>query len=177
MSDLAQAAYLGTAILFIVGIMRLRSPVTARSGNAVAAVGMLLAIAATLISGNLSNWGIIIGGMVVGTVIGGVGARTVRMTAMPQMVALFNGMGAGAAALVSAGEIARQLPTAGVLSAGPTAAGMFSVLVGSLSFSGSLVAFAKLQELMTGRPITFPSQNALNGVLFLVLVGAGAYFA
>ena len=156
--------------------MRLRSPVTARSGNAVAALGMLLAIAVTLISGNLSNWGIIIGGMVVGTVIGVAGARTVRMTAMPQMVALFNGMGAGAAALVSAGELARQLPTNGVLSAGPTSAGLFSVLIGAVSFAGSLVAFAKLQEVMTGRPITFPWQNAFNGVLFLVLVVAGVYF-
>ncbi len=176
MSNLAQAAYLGTAILFIVGIMRLRSPVTARSGNAVAAVGMLLAIAATLISGNLSNWGIIVGGMVVGTVIGVVGARTVRMTAMPQMVALFNGMGAGAAALVSAGELARQLPTNGVLSAGPTSAGLFSVLIGAISVAGSLIAFAKLQELMTGRPITFPAQNAFNGVLLIALVVAGVYF-
>src|SRR5579875_3699174 len=141
MNSLTQAAYLATAILFIVGIMRLRSPVTARSGNAIAAVGMLLAIIATLASQQILNWGIIAGGLAVGTVIGVVVARTVRMTAMPQMVALFNGMGAGAAALVSAGELERQLPAAGALNAGVTAAAIFGVLVGAVSFAGSLIAF------------------------------------
>ena len=91
MNDLTQAAYLVPAILFILGIMRLRSPTTARSGNALAAGGMGLAIAVTLLSGHSLNGGIIGGGMAAGTILGVVAARKVRMTAMPQMVALFNG--------------------------------------------------------------------------------------
>src|SRR5207248_2287473 len=150
MTNLTQAAYLLTAILFILGIMRLRSPATARSGNALAAAGMVLALAMTLISQNRLNGGVLGGGMAVGTVLGVVAARKVRMTAMPQMVALFNGMGAGAAALVAAGEIIRQLPTSTVLSVGATAVALFTVLIGCVSFAGSLLAFAKLQEVMTG---------------------------
>src|SRR5260370_23954462 len=120
MSDSTQVAYLITSALFIYGMMRLRSPVTARSGIDLAAAGMLLAIVTTLISQHAHNGPIIAGGMAVGTIAGVGAARTVRMTAMPQMVALFNGMGAGAAALVAAGALVQQLPTTGTLSIGPT---------------------------------------------------------
>ena len=174
MNDLTQAAYLITAVLFIVGIMRLRSPATARSGNALAAIGMMLAIAVTLLSRHSLNGGIIGGGMAVGTILGVVAARKVRMTAMPQMVALFNGMGAGAAALVAAGEIIGQLPGGRALGIGVTSVALFSVLIGCVSFAGSLLAFAKLQEIMTGRPITFPLQKIVNGLLALAVVGAGS---
>lgn len=174
MSDLSQIAYLVTAALFILGIMRLRSPATARSGNTLAAIGMAIAIITALANAG-GNYPIIAIGIVVGAAVGFVAARTVRMTAMPQMVALFNGMGAGAAALVALGETTNQLPASGTLSAGPTTAAVFSILVGSLSFSGSLIAFAKLQELMTGRPVTFPQQNLVNAVLLVVLVLLGAY--
>lgn len=176
MDNVTQAAYLLTSTLFIIGILRLRSPATARSGNLVAAAGMLLAIAATLANNHGGNLGLIAGGIVVGTVAGFVAARTVRMTAMPQMVALFNGMGAGAATLVSLGEVSRQLPTSGTLAAGATSAAVLSMLIGSVSFTGSLVAFAKLQELLTGRPITFPYQNAINGILLVALVVAALVF-
>jgi NAD(P) transhydrogenase subunit beta len=176
MNDLTQAAYLVTAILFILGIMRLRSPATARSGNAVAAVGMALAIAMTLLSQRSLNSGILAGGMAVGTIVGVVAARKVHMTAMPQMVALFNGMGAGAAALVAAGETVRQLPAATVLSVGATSVALFTTLIGCVSFAGSLLAFAKLQEVMTGRPITFPWQKIVSGLLLLAIVGAGSIF-
>src|SRR5437763_12950625 len=152
MTNLTQAAYLLTAILFILGIMRLRSPATARSGNALAAAGMVLALAMTLISRNRLNGGVLGGGMAVGTVLGVVAARKVRMTAMPQMVALFNGMGAGAAALVVAGEIIGLLPGGRGLGGGVTSVALCSVLIGGVSVAGSLLAFAKLQEVMTGRP-------------------------
>ena len=174
MNDLTQAAYLVTAILFILGIMRLRSPATARSGNALAAAGMGLAIAVTLLSQHSLNGGIIGGGMAVGTILGVVAARKGRMTAMPQMVALFNGMGAGAAALVAAGELIGQLPGGRALGGGVTSVALFSVLIGCVSFAGSLLAFAKLQEIMTGRPITFPLQKIVNGLLALAVVGAGS---
>jgi H+-translocating NAD(P) transhydrogenase subunit beta len=174
MNDLTQAVYLATAILFILGIMRLRSPATARSGNALAASGMGLAIAVTLFSQHSLNGGIIGGGMAVGTILGVVAARKVRMTAMPQMVALFNGMGAGAAALVAAGELIGQLPGGRALGVGVTSVALFSVLIGCVSFAGSLLAFAKLQEIMTGRPITFPLQKIVNGLLALAVVGAGS---
>jgi NAD(P) transhydrogenase subunit beta len=174
MNDLTQAAYLITAILFILGIMRLRSPATARSGNALAASGMGLAIAVTLLSRQSLNGDIIGGGMAVGTILGVVAARKVRMTAMPQMVALFNGMGAGAAALVAAGELIGQLPGGRALGVGVTSVALFSVLIGCVSFAGSLLAFAKLQEVMTGRSITFPLQKIVNGLLALAVVGAGS---
>jgi H+-translocating NAD(P) transhydrogenase subunit beta len=173
-NNLTQAVYLVTAVLFIVGIMRLRSPATARSGNALAAAGMGLAIAVTLLSQHSLNGRIIGGGMAVGTILGVVAARKVRMTAMPQMVALFNGMGAGAAALVAAGEIIGQLHGGRALGIGVTSVALFSVLIGCVSFAGSLLAFAKLQEVMTGRPITFPLQKIVNGLLALAVVGAGS---
>jgi NAD(P) transhydrogenase subunit beta len=176
MSEGALVAYLITAVLFILGIMRLRSPATARTGNALAGVGMALAIITALISQHANNLGVIIGAMIVGGIIGVAAARVVRMTAMPQMVALFNGMGAGAAALIAAGTLINQLPTSGTLSAGTTTAAVLSVLIGSISFTGSLIAFAKLQELMTGRPITFPQQNIFNGVLLLALLVLGVIF-
>src|SRR5690349_18202886 len=140
MSNAIQVAYLLTAVLFILGIMRLRSPATARSGNGLAGIGMAIAIIAALVEVRGGNYIIIAVGIVVGGIAGFVAARTVRMTAMPQMVALFNGMGAGAAALVALGETVRQLPTAGSLSAGPTSAALFSILVGSISLTGSLIA-------------------------------------
>ena len=175
MNDLTQAVYLVTAVLFIVGIMRLRSAATARSGNAVAAAGMALAIALTLLNQRNLNSGILAGGMGVGTIVGVVAARKVRMTAMPQMVALFNGMGAGAAALVAAGEIIGLLPGGRAQGVGVTSVALFSVLIGCVSVAGSLLAFAKLQEVMTGRPITFPMQKIVNGLLALAVVGAGSY--
>jgi NAD(P) transhydrogenase subunit beta len=176
MSEAAQVAYLITAVLFIVGIMRLRSPVTARSGNALAGVGMVLAITTALLDQHARNGPVIIGAMVVGIIAGVIAARAVHMTAMPQMVALFNGMGAGAAALVAAGTLVRQLPTSGVLSTGTTAAACLSVLIGSISFTGSGIAFAKLQEIMTGQPITYPHQNVLNAVLGVAVLAVGLYF-
>ncbi len=176
MNNAIQVAYLLTAILFILGIMRLRSPATARSGNGLAGIGMAIAIIAALVEVRGGNYVIIVVGIVVGAISGFVAARTVRMTAMPQMVALFNGMGAGAAALVALGETVRQLPTAGTLDAGPTSAALFSILVGSISLTGSLIAFSKLQELMPGRPLTFPQQNVVNAALLVLLVVGAIYF-
>jgi NAD(P) transhydrogenase subunit beta len=111
--------------------------------------------------------------MAVGTVIGVVSARLVKMTAMPQMVALFNGVGGGAAALIAAAEFHRIAPAAGHLSGDSVGAMLFSALIGSISFSGSLVAFGKLQEVLPGRPITYAGQQVVNALLFAALLGLG----
>jgi len=164
--------YAAAAILLILGIKRLSSPATARSGNLVAAAGMALAVGITLFSPGLDRYWLIVAGIAVGSVIGIVSARMVRMTAMPQMVALFNGVGGGAAALIAAAEFHRLAPGPGGLAGDILAGIMFSALIGSISFSGSLVAFAKLQELLPGRPLTFPAQQVFNGLLFAATLAA-----
>jgi H+-translocating NAD(P) transhydrogenase subunit beta len=163
--------YAVAAILLILGIKRLSHPTTARSGNLVAAAGMAIAVVITLFSPEIDSYWLIAAGLAVGTVIGAVSARRVRMTAMPQMVALFNGVGGGAAALIAAAEFHRLAPAGGALAGDILAAAMFSALVGSISFSGSIVAFAKLQELLPGRPLVFPGQNVVNALVFLVSIG------
>jgi NAD(P) transhydrogenase subunit beta len=166
-------AYLAAGVLLIVGIKRLSSPATARSGNVVAAAGMGIALLFTLLHPDMDSYWLIAIGVAVGTVIGVVSARRVRMTAMPQMVALFNGVGGGAAALIAAAEFHRLTPAGGHIEPETMGAILFSALVGSISFSGSLVAFGKLQELLPGRPLVFPAQQIVNGLLFAALVGVG----
>ena len=174
-SALTTLGYLVTAVAFMFGIQLLRSPATARQGNRIAAVGMLLVlgITAALIH-NTANWPLIIPPIVIGTAIGAVSARLVRMTAMPQMVALFNGMGGGLAALIAAQDF-RTAVASGTAHPDITWAIMVSCIIGSLSFAGSLVAFAKLQELMPGRPLTYSLQSAVNGLLLLVILALGIY--
>jgi NAD(P) transhydrogenase subunit beta len=161
--DGIELAYLVALITFIIGLKGLSSPANARQGNRIAAVGMLIAIAATLVDKRVASFGAIIVVMAIGAVIGAVGARRVKMTAMPQMVALFNGVGGGAAALVAASEYHRIAPLPGRVPLQEVVAIAFSVVIGSLSFAGSVVAFAKLQELIGGRPITYSAQRAVNG--------------
>jgi H+-translocating NAD(P) transhydrogenase subunit beta len=164
------AAYLVAAILLIVGIKRLSHPRTARSGNWIAAVGMAIAVGFTFLIEELDQYLLIVAGIAVGSIIGVVSARAVRMTAMPQMVALFNGVGGGAAALIAAAEFHRQAPLGERLGGDVVVGILFSALVGSVSFWGSLVAFGKLQDLLPGRPIVFPAQNAFNALLGAALV-------
>ncbi len=161
--------YLIAAIGFILALKGLSSPKRARLGNLVGASGMLLAIAVTFFQPGLRNIGLIVGGMVVGVAVGVPAARMVKMTAMPQMVAIFNGVGGGAAALVSITEFIGQ-PTKTVATYKVLEV-LFGVLVGSVSFAGSAIAFAKLQELMPGRPVTYPAQQVINAVVGVVIVG------
>jgi H+-translocating NAD(P) transhydrogenase subunit beta len=172
-ADLISSAYLVTAITFIVALKRLSSPATARSGNAIGALGMLIAIAATLLQEEIvSIWQIAVG-MAVGAVVGYFSALKVRMTAMPQMVALFNGVGGGAAALVSLAEFHEQAPAPGRIEFNVGLSILLSALIGSVSFSGSLVAFGKLQELISGRPLVYPGQKVGNAILLAAIVGIG----
>jgi NAD(P) transhydrogenase subunit beta len=165
-------AYLVASVCLIIGIKRLSSPATARSGNVVAAVGMAIAILFTFLDEDVDTYWLILAGMAVGTVIGVASARMVKMTAIPQMVALFNGVGGGAAALIAAAEFHRLAPEAGHVLPEWMGAMLFSALIGSVSFSGSLVAFGKLQELLPGRPIVFAGQQVVNAILFSGLIVA-----
>ena len=161
-------AYLATAILFVVGLKMMGHPATARKGNVVAGVGMLVAVVATLFDAQIVSYPILIAGVVAGSVVGWVAAKKVQMTQMPQMVALFNGTGGGAAALVAASEFLEGTQAATTLMPlAPAVTSLVTLLIGALSFSGSASAFAKLQELMTGKPITYPGQNVVNGLLAL----------
>jgi NAD(P) transhydrogenase subunit beta len=165
--------YLVTIVCFVLALRYLSSPATARRGTWVGAVGMVIAIVATFLKDNVSvTWEIIVG-MLVGGAFGAVAARRVKMTAMPQMVALFNGVGGGAAALVALAEFHRLAPPSGRISWDISLAILLSALIGSVSFAGSLVAFAKLQELIGGRPITYPGQKVVNALVFAACVAAG----
>jgi NAD(P) transhydrogenase subunit beta len=168
--------YLLAAVLFIVGLRFLSSPKGARRGNLVAAAGMVLAIGWTVVvlRGSFTPAGIAIcvAGVVIGGVIGVVGARRVKMTAMPQMVALFNGVGGGAAALVAVAELLKLGGARPDFQTGFPS--VFAIIVGGISFAGSAIAFAKLQELMTGTPLTYPGQQLVNGLLAALIVALGA---
>ena len=171
-------AYLVTGILFIIGLKFLSSPTHARTGNTLAAIGMVIAVVATCFDFHILTWPMIIVGAVIGVPIGYFGAMRVKMTAMPQMVALFNGAGGGAAALVSSGEFLRVLNGQETANASTLVPIVMSTIIGSISFAGSLVAFAKLQELMTGRPITYAGQQIVNALIALgVLASAVALIA
>jgi H+-translocating NAD(P) transhydrogenase subunit beta len=163
-------AYLLAAVLFILGLRQLSSPKTARNGNFTAAAGMVIALGATVPQLHFTATGaiIILIGVVIGAAIGTVGARQVKMTQIPQMVALFNGAGGGAAALVAVAELIKFGSHPSLTEALPS---VFSIVIGSVSFAGSLIAFAKLQELMTGTPITYPGQQLVNGLLAAAIIG------
>src|SRR5438105_5174114 len=166
-------AYLATIVAFILALKFLSHPATARRGNWIGAVGMLIAIGVTFAQKSVVSYWEILVGMAVGGSFGAVAARRVKMTAMPQMVALFNGVGGGAAALISLAEFHVLAPDPGRLHGDISVSIILSALIGSISFSGSLVAFAKLQELIQGRPIVYPGQQAVNGLLLAAVVAAG----
>jgi NAD(P) transhydrogenase subunit beta len=168
-ASLVDVAYLITAICFIFGLRFLSSPKTARLGNRISAVGMLIAVVATLAQGIL-QWWVIGAALVIGAAIGIVSAQRVKMTAMPQMVAIFNGAGGGAAALVAAGELLKVYNIGQVPSGDVAFTSVLSAVIGSISFAGSIIAFLKLQELITGRPITYPGQQVVNAVILVVIV-------
>jgi NAD(P) transhydrogenase subunit beta len=166
-------AYLATIVAFIIALRFLSNPATARRGNQIGAVGMLIAIAVTAAQPQIDSWWEIVAGMAIGGTFGAVAARRVKMTAMPQMVALFNGVGGGAAALISLAEFHRLAPDPGRLHGDISVSIVLSALIGSISFAGSMVAFAKLQELIRGRPIVYPGQQVVNGLLFAALLAVG----
>ncbi len=169
----AELSYLLSSVLFVVGLKRLQSPATARAGNRLAALAMLIAIVATLVENEVLSWTGILIGMVVGSLIGAAAARWVKMTDMPQLVGIFNGFGGGASALVAAAELIRVQSTDAPLVLGDGFTIAISCLIGTVTFSGSFIAFGKLQGLLSGNPITFPLQKTLSALLFLALLVLG----
>jgi NAD(P) transhydrogenase subunit beta len=162
--------YIAAFSLFIYGIMQGTHPTTAKRGNAIAAVGMAIAVVATLLRSDIGEGVLIAVGIAVGTAVGVPAARNVKMTAMPQMVALFNGVGGGAAALISWAEFRHQLNLGGDIPLDILIPVLFSMVIGSISFWGSNIAFGKLQELLPSRPILIPGQHIFNGVLLLAIL-------
>ncbi len=167
---LAGFLYLVASVAFILGIKRLASPATARSGNQYAAAGMLLAVVVTLVDRQIIGYGAIAAGIVLGAGIGAYLARSVEMTAMPQLVAAFNGFGGGSSALVALAEmtIGTGLPTRTLVTIA------ISIFIGSLTLSGSFIAFGKLQGIIDGRAITTPGQRILDPVLAVAALVAAA---
>jgi len=141
-----------------------------------AAIGMTIAIVVTLLETNFAHWQMILVGGIVGSLIGSISARAVQMTAMPQMVGIFNGFGGGASALVAISEFLRYVGEPGaVMAADAGISIILGTLIGAVTFSGSMIAFAKLQNLMTGAPITWPLQKTLNSSLLIAVLALGAY--
>ncbi|MBV9197421.1 MAG: NAD(P)(+) transhydrogenase (Re/Si-specific) subunit beta, partial [Solirubrobacterales bacterium] len=176
------ACYILAFALFIYGMSGLTGPRTAVRGNLIAAAGMAVAFIATLLqphvlSGSSTPWLMALG-IVIGIAVGIPAALKVRMTAMPQMVALFNGVGGGAVAIIAWIEYRHHFASGGSLwvekSQIPT---LFAAIVGSISFWGSNIAFGKLQEVLPGRPIKLPGQSVINMVLFVIAVGSAIVLA
>jgi NAD(P) transhydrogenase subunit beta len=160
--------------LFIYGLHELNSPATARRGNRFAMAGMAIALVSILVRTEVVGWPLVLIGVTIGAVVGIVAALRVKMTAMPQMVALYNGAGGGAAALISTVE--HSVTYGGAMNDVLAVSLVLSAIIGSVSFAGSIIAFLKLQEVMTGRPITYPGQQFVNAVVLLGIVALAVWF-
>jgi NAD(P) transhydrogenase subunit beta len=168
---LINLSYTVSAVLFILGLKFLSSPVTARRGNALSSLGMLLAVVVTLLDHSIIDYRWILLGIVIGTLIGALAARLVAMTAMPEMVALFNGLGGIASLLVGCIALSQPLLDSFIL-----LTIFMSIMIGGVTFSGSLVAWGKLSERITGRPLVFKGQRFVNGGLLLANIVCGVMF-
>jgi len=169
--DYTNIFYVLASVLFILGIKKLSHPKTARNGNFLSALGMFIAIVSTLLASEKIDLQMIMVGIIIGTVIGALFAQKVEMTQMPQMVAIFNGFGGSASALVAAAEFLNS----GTISTFTLSTVMVSIFVGTLTFTGSFIAFGKLQGFISGQPIVFPGQQIFNALLAIALVGTGIY--
>ena len=176
---LVNIAYLVAASLFILGLKRQQTPATARSGNLVAAGGMLLAVVVTLLSQRIITPGAMIIGLVIGGVIGAVLARRVEMTGMPELVAAFNGFGGLASTLVAGAELARYLvvDAPGLFDGGTAITLALSILIGTVTFSGSFVAYGKLSGKVSGNPVSFPGMRVVSLAVLLGVVAMTAVMA
>ena len=167
-SNIENVFYLLSASLFIIGLKQLASPATARNGNRLASVGMLIAIIITILKYTNTNFEWIIIGFFIGGILGLVLSRYVQMTAMPQLVAIFNAFGGGASALVAIYEIMySREPITGTFTLASIA---FATVIGSLTFTGSFIAFGKLQGIVSTRPILLPLRNYLNLILLIAII-------
>jgi len=172
---LVNLGYLGASALFVVGLKGLAHPRTAARGNLLGALGMFVAVALTLLDRRILGFQTIAAALLVGSVIGATLALKIQMTAMPQLVALLNGLGGGASVLVAGGGLLESPDVAVATLSHFTIAAVASGVIGSVTFWGSLLAFAKLQELITDRAIRFPGQYAINAGLAAVVGGLGIW--
>ena len=170
--DFTNAAYIVAAILFILGLKKLGSPATARNGNRLSALAMLVAVLATVIGNDIASWEWILGGVIVGSGIGAYSARKVQMTSMPQLVAIFNGFGGAASAVVAAAELIRLIDTKVDIAENVSITIMASVIIGSVTLTGSFIAFGKLQGFVPSRPLLIPIRNVINVALLIGLVAS-----
>jgi H+-translocating NAD(P) transhydrogenase subunit beta len=176
-----QLIYLAAASCFVLGLHLMNSPATARRGNQVSTVGMIAAVAATLAlvihQGGITAtaWIVLLAGTLVGAGAGLYSARTVQMTAMPQLVSLFNAVGGGAAALVGLHDYMRLADLGVGIKVSTTVPAVLDVIIGAVTFSGSIIAAGKLQGVITSAPVSFPGARIVNALLAVVAVGAGAY--
>ncbi len=170
--DIVTVAYIVAFSLFILGIRRGTHPSTARQGNIIAAAGMAIAIAITLALDVIGNGALILIGILIGTLVGTIASYRVQMTQMPQMVALYNGVGGGAAALIAWSEFRELTGHGGGIELDVFIPLLFSTVIGSVSFWGSNVAFGKLQDLIPSQPIQFPLQHIFNGLLLAGILAA-----
>jgi NAD(P) transhydrogenase subunit beta len=168
--DGATALYIVAFSLFIIGIKQGTHPTTAKRGNLIAAVGMAVAVVTTLLLDGMGNWGLIFLGLGIGTAVGVIASIRVQMTEMPQMVALYNGVGGGAVALIAWSEIRHGISIGEDFPLDSLIPIIFAGVVGSVSFWGSNIAFAKLQDLIPTRPIAAPGQQVINAVLLIAIV-------
>ncbi len=171
-SSSVQFLYLAAVVLFIYGVRRGTHPRTAKQGNLTAAFGMAIAVATTLLLDGIGNWGLIVAGIAIGTAVGVVASIRVQMTAMPQMVALYNGVGGGAIALIAWAELRESLDVGHGLELETLIPILLSTVIGSISFWGSNVAFGKLQDLIPTSPLKLPGQQVLNALLLVGIVAA-----
>jgi NAD(P) transhydrogenase subunit beta len=163
--DAATALYIVAFSLFIIGLKRGTHPSTAKQGNLIAAAGMAVAVVTTLLLDGMGNWGLIIIGLAAGSAIGAIASTRVKMTEMPQMVALYNGVGGGAVALIAWSEIRHGISLGGAMPLEELIPTLFAAIVGSVSFWGSNIAFAKLQDLIPTKPLSVPGQQFINAIL------------
>ncbi len=175
--DLATALYILAFSMFIFGVRRGTHPTTAKQGNLIAAAGMAIAVTTTLLLDGIGNWGLIVAGIAIGTAVGVTASIRVQMTAMPQMVALYNGVGGGAVALIAWSEIRHGISLGEEIPLDELIPILFSAVVGSVSFWGSNIAFAKLQDLIPTRPLAVPGQQVVNALLLIGIVVASVLIA
>jgi proton-translocating NAD(P)+ transhydrogenase subunit beta len=167
-----QALYIVAFSLFIFGVRQGTHPTTARRGNLIAATGMVVAVVTTLLLDGIGNWALIAIGIVVGATVGAVASQRVQMTAMPQMVALYNGVGGGAVALIAWAEFRHDLAIGGSIPLDTFVPTLISMVIGSISFWGSNIAFGKLQGVISGQPVKVPGQQFVNGLLLAGILAA-----
>jgi NAD(P) transhydrogenase subunit beta len=170
--DAATALYIVSFSMFIFGVKRGTHPTTAKQGNLIAAGGMAVAVVTTLLLDGIGNWGLIVLGLSIGTAVGVIASTRVQMTEMPQMVALYNGVGGGAVALIAWSELRHGISLGEEIPLETLIPVLFAAVIGSISFWGSNIAFGKLQDLIPTRPVSLPGQQVVNALLLIGILAA-----